>query len=133
MIGAMPAVAVRHERRRQEKRLKRPSQLYLGGQWLPPLQGSPPTPSSHGHNNLESLPELYLCGKVTHSPNADHREANVAKSRRRKMNESLSGGICGQTKVSKKGTLLRDAGNPKAFFSSPFPKCPLMREAFGLA
>ena len=65
MIGAMPAVAVRHERRRQEKRLKRPSQLYLGGQWLPPLQGSPPTPSPHGHNNLEPLPELYLCGKVT--------------------------------------------------------------------
>lgn len=65
MIGAMPAVAVRHERRRQEKRLKRPSQLYLGGQWLPPLQGSPPTPSSHGHNNLESLPELYLCGKIS--------------------------------------------------------------------
>lgn len=64
MIGAMPAVAVRHERRRQEKRLKRPSQLYLGGQWLPPLQGSPPTPSPHGHNNLEPLPELYLCGKV---------------------------------------------------------------------
>ncbi|EGI67669.1 hypothetical protein G5I_03714 [Acromyrmex echinatior] len=64
MIGAMPAVAVRHERRRQEKRLKRPSQLYLGGQWLPPLQGSPPTPSPHGHNNLEPLPELYLCGKL---------------------------------------------------------------------
>ncbi|EFN62101.1 hypothetical protein EAG_04235 [Camponotus floridanus] len=65
MIGAMPAVAVRHERRRQEKRLKRPSQLYLGGQWLPPLQGSPPTPSPHGHNNLEPLPELYLCGKIS--------------------------------------------------------------------
>ena len=65
MIGAMPAVAVRHERKRQEKRLKRPSQLYLGGQWMPPPQGSPPTPSPHGHNNhLEPLPELYLCGKV---------------------------------------------------------------------
>lgn len=62
MIGAMPAVAVRHERRRQEKRLKRPSQLYIGGQWLPPLQGSPPTPSPH--NNVEPRPELYLCGKV---------------------------------------------------------------------
>ena len=61
----MPAVAVRHERRRQEKRLKRPSQLYLGGQWMPPLQGSPPTPSPHGHNaHLEPMPELYLCGKV---------------------------------------------------------------------
>ncbi|XP_032665812.1 uncharacterized protein LOC116841678 [Odontomachus brunneus] len=65
MIGAMPAVAVRHERRRQEKRLKRPSQLYLSGQWLPPLQGSPPTPSPHGHNNLEPRPELYLCGKIS--------------------------------------------------------------------
>ncbi|XP_017879611.1 uncharacterized protein LOC108624669 isoform X2 [Ceratina calcarata] len=66
MIGAMPAVAVRHERKRQEKRLKRPSQLYLGGQWLPPPQGSPPTPSPHGHNsNLEPLPELYLCGKIS--------------------------------------------------------------------
>ncbi|TGZ52743.1 Uncharacterized protein DBV15_02517 [Temnothorax longispinosus] len=62
MIGAMPAVAVRHERRRQEKRLKRPSQLYLGGQWLPPLTGSPPTPSPH---NLDPLPELYLCGKIS--------------------------------------------------------------------
>lgn len=62
----MPAVAVRHERKRQEKRLKRPSQLYLGGQWLPPPQGSPPTPSPHGHNsNLEPLPELYLCGKIS--------------------------------------------------------------------
>ncbi|XP_076636978.1 uncharacterized protein LOC143349526 isoform X2 [Colletes latitarsis] len=70
MIGAMPAVAVRHERKRQEKRLERPSKLYLtlhlGGQWMPPPQGSPPTPSPHGHNNhLEPLPELYLCGKIS--------------------------------------------------------------------
>ncbi|XP_034939893.1 lateral signaling target protein 2 homolog [Chelonus insularis] len=66
MIGAMPAVAVRHERRRQEKRLKRPSQLYLSGQWMPPLQGSPPTPSPHGQNShLDPLPELYLCGKIS--------------------------------------------------------------------
>lgn len=66
MIGAMPAVAVRHERRRQEKRLKRPSQLYLSGQWMPPPQGSPPTPSPHGHNShLEPLPELYLCRKIS--------------------------------------------------------------------
>ncbi|XP_078042239.1 uncharacterized protein LOC144472775 [Augochlora pura] len=66
MIGAMPAVAVRHERKRQEKRLKRPSQLYLGAQWMPPLQGSPPTPSPHGHNShLDPLPELYLCGKIS--------------------------------------------------------------------
>ncbi|XP_076299291.1 uncharacterized protein LOC143218152 isoform X2 [Lasioglossum baleicum] len=66
MIGAMPAVAVRHERKRQEKRLKRPSQLYLGAQWMPPPQGSPPTPSPHGHNShLDPLPELYLCGKIS--------------------------------------------------------------------
>ncbi|XP_012251040.1 uncharacterized protein LOC105683184 isoform X2 [Athalia rosae] len=66
MIGAMPAVAVRHERRRQEKRLKRPSQLYLGGQWMPPPPGSPPTPSPHGPNShLDPLPELYLCGKIS--------------------------------------------------------------------
>ncbi|CAL7935295.1 uncharacterized protein LOC143428340 isoform X2 [Xylocopa sonorina] len=66
MIGAMPAVAVRHERKRQEKRLKRPSQLYIGSQWMPPPQGSPPTPSPHGHNShLEPLPELYLCGKIS--------------------------------------------------------------------
>lgn len=82
MIGAMPAVAVRHERKRQEKRLKRPSQLYLGGQWMPPPQGSPPTPSPHGHNNhLEPLPELYLCGKVILSlcsrHNNEHRCANM--------------------------------------------------------
>lgn len=66
MIGAMPAVAVRHERRRQEKRSKRPSQLYLGGPWFPPASQSP-TPSP-GNNALyaegDGLPEYYVCGKV---------------------------------------------------------------------
>ena len=66
MIGAMPAVAVRHERRRLENRTKRPSQLYLGGQWTQPSQGSPMTPSSCVQNkHIESLPEVYLCGKVS--------------------------------------------------------------------
>ncbi|XP_031789497.1 AP-3 complex subunit mu-1 isoform X6 [Nasonia vitripennis] len=64
MIGAMPAVAVRHERRRQENRTKRPSQLYLGGQWTQTSQGSPLTPSSYTQNKHdESAPEVYLCGK----------------------------------------------------------------------
>ncbi|XP_067005616.1 uncharacterized protein [Anabrus simplex] len=72
MIGAMPAVAVRHERRKQEKRTKRPSQLYLGSYGLkhpsPPSRGSSPTPSP-----LQSPPshyddppsEYYVCGKVS--------------------------------------------------------------------
>lgn len=66
MIGAMPAVAVRHERRKgQEKRSKRPSQLYIGGHWLPPTSPSP-TPSPNGQNldADDRLPEYYLCGKV---------------------------------------------------------------------
>lgn len=58
MIGAMPAVAVRHERRRADKRNKRPSQLYLGGPWLPPSPSASPSP------HLDRLPEYYLCGKV---------------------------------------------------------------------
>lgn len=66
MIGAMPAVAVRHERRRQEKRTKRPSLLYL--QSPPsrsptpsPLQSPPSVPCS------QPPPEVYVCGKVTSS------------------------------------------------------------------
>ncbi|XP_011502542.1 PREDICTED: uncharacterized protein LOC105365943 isoform X2 [Ceratosolen solmsi marchali] len=66
MIGAMPAVAVRHERRRQENRIKRPSQLYLGGHWTQPPQMSPLTPNSYIQNkHIESLPEVYLCGKIS--------------------------------------------------------------------
>nr|CAD7409758.1 unnamed protein product [Timema cristinae] len=73
MIGAMPAVAVRHERRKQEKRTKRPSQLYLGGYGLkqssPPSRGSSPTPSplqSPPSNLPDDNPnEFYVCGKVS--------------------------------------------------------------------
>lgn len=62
MIGAMPAVAVRHERRRQEKRHKRPSLLYLQSNRSrssspSPVQ-SPPTPYS------SPQPEIYILGKV---------------------------------------------------------------------
>ena len=71
MIGAMPAVAVRHERRKQEKRNKRPSQLYLAGYGLkhpsPPSRGSSPTPSplQSPPNQHDELPqEFYVCGKV---------------------------------------------------------------------
>lgn len=64
MIGAMPAVAVRHERRKgQEKRSKRPSQLYIGGYWLPPNSPSP-TPSNGPYDDSDRLPEFYICGKV---------------------------------------------------------------------
>ncbi|XP_069690981.1 uncharacterized protein [Periplaneta americana] len=72
MIGAMPAVAVRHERRKQEKRTKRPSQLYLGGYGLkhpsPPSRGSSPTPSplqSPPTQNEDPPQEFYVCGKVS--------------------------------------------------------------------
>lgn len=66
MIGAMPAVAVRHERRKgQEKRSKRPSQLYIGGHWLPPMSPSPtPSPNGPHLDSDDRLPEYYLCGKV---------------------------------------------------------------------
>lgn len=66
MIGAMPAVAVRHERRKgQEKRSKRPSQLYIGGHWLPPMSPSPtPSPNGPHMDSDDRLPEYYLCGKV---------------------------------------------------------------------
>lgn len=77
MIGAMPAVAVRHERRKQEKRGKRPSQLYLAGYGLkhpsPPSRGSSPTPSplqSPPNQQDDAHHEFYICGKVNHSLNA---------------------------------------------------------------
>ncbi|KAH9633066.1 hypothetical protein HF086_010175 [Spodoptera exigua] len=61
MIGAMPAVAVRHERRRNEKRGggggRRPSQLPL--QLGRPMDADA-TPSPD-HNRLRN--ELYVCGK----------------------------------------------------------------------
>lgn len=68
MIGAMPAVAVRHERKKgQDKRCKRPSHLYIGGHWVRPLSPSP-TPSPNGQNldnTDDQLPEYYVCGKVS--------------------------------------------------------------------
>lgn len=62
----MPAVAVRHERRKgQEKRHKRPSQLYIGGHWLPPNSPSP-TPSNGPYDdNSDRISELYICGKIS--------------------------------------------------------------------
>ncbi|XP_049699833.1 uncharacterized protein LOC110378772 isoform X3 [Helicoverpa armigera] len=62
MIGAMPAVAVRHERRRNEKRGggggRRPSQLPL--QLGRPMDAdATPSPDHHRLRN-----ELYVCGKV---------------------------------------------------------------------
>lgn len=63
MIGAMPAVAVRHERRRNEKRGggggRRPSQLPL--QLGRPMDAdATPSPDHHRLRN-----ELYVCGKVS--------------------------------------------------------------------
>lgn len=63
MIGAMPAVAVRHERRRQEKRSKRPSLLYL--QSTQSRSSSPsPVQSSPGLYSTPQL-EIYILGKVS--------------------------------------------------------------------
>ncbi|XP_075973951.1 uncharacterized protein LOC142975137 isoform X3 [Anticarsia gemmatalis] len=63
MIGAMPAVAVRHERRRAEKRGggaggRRPSQLPLQLGRAPDADATP----SPDHHRLRN--ELYVCGKV---------------------------------------------------------------------
>ncbi|XP_053607325.1 uncharacterized protein LOC128673481 isoform X2 [Plodia interpunctella] len=61
MIGAMPAVAVRHERRRAEKRGgggRRPSQLPLQLGRALDADGTP-SPDQHRLRN-----ELYVCGKV---------------------------------------------------------------------
>ncbi|RVE49995.1 hypothetical protein evm_005348 [Chilo suppressalis] len=60
MIGAMPAVAVRHERRRAEKRStgRRPSQLPLQLGRAPDAEATP-SPDQHRLRN-----ELYVCGKV---------------------------------------------------------------------
>ncbi|CAD0199586.1 unnamed protein product [Chrysodeixis includens] len=60
MIGAMPAVAVRHERRRAEKRGgggRRPSQLPLQLGRAPDAEATP----SPDHHRLRN--ELYVCGK----------------------------------------------------------------------
>ncbi|KAL1497394.1 hypothetical protein ABEB36_008372 [Hypothenemus hampei] len=66
MIGAMPAVAVRHERRKgQDKRTKRPSQLYIPGNWLPPNSPSPTPSPGTNEDGTERIPEVYLFGKVS--------------------------------------------------------------------
>ncbi|KAK7571194.1 hypothetical protein V9T40_014798 [Parthenolecanium corni] len=63
MIGAMPAVAVRHERRRQEKRSKRPSLLYL--QSTQSRSNSPsPVQSSPALYSPPQL-EIYILGKIS--------------------------------------------------------------------
>lgn len=83
MIGAMPAVAVRHERRRQEKKVvyvnnpnigdregtsnttgnRRPSLLTLQS---PHSQtGTPITSPPYVQN---SLPDIYVCSKVSRPP-----------------------------------------------------------------
>ncbi|XKL69378.1 hypothetical protein PGB90_007147 [Kerria lacca] len=63
MIGAMPAVAVRHERRRQEKRAKRPSLLYLQSTQSRSTSPSPVQSSPV----LYSTPqlEIYILGKIS--------------------------------------------------------------------
>ncbi|KAL0279060.1 UNVERIFIED_CONTAM: hypothetical protein PYX00_000697 [Menopon gallinae] len=78
MMGAMPAVAVRLERRKAEKRLKRPSQLYLSGyphlrqQSASPSRVTSPSPSPllsppriEDEQLHHQLPEVYVCGKVS--------------------------------------------------------------------
>ena len=74
MMGAMPAVAVRLERRKAEQRMKRPSQLYLSGyphfrqQTTSPSRANSPSPSPLlSPPRLEEdqrLPEVYVCGRV---------------------------------------------------------------------
>lgn len=77
MIGAMPAVAVRHERRKREPRNKRPSQL---GIQSPPGTGdsldnmgigSPEPLQSPPQRQLLDREEYYVCGKVR---SACHRQ-----------------------------------------------------------
>ncbi|XP_049855301.1 uncharacterized protein LOC126335871 [Schistocerca gregaria] len=82
MIGAMPAVAVRHERRKQEKRAgggggggRRPSQLQLQlaalkGRGSPPSRATSPSPSPQSPPSVRQLDdpfsrEIYVCGKVS--------------------------------------------------------------------
>ncbi|XP_026288768.1 uncharacterized protein LOC113213807 isoform X2 [Frankliniella occidentalis] len=71
MIGAMPAVAVRHERRKQERRHKRPSQL---GIQSPPADSLDNVGLGLGVASPEPLQsplqqdgrqEYYICGKVS--------------------------------------------------------------------
>ncbi|XP_049799840.1 uncharacterized protein LOC126235150 [Schistocerca nitens] len=78
----MPAVAVRHERRKQEKRAgggggggRRPSQLQLQlaalkGRGSPPSRATSPSPSPQSPPSVRQLDdpfsrEIYVCGKVS--------------------------------------------------------------------
>lgn len=83
MIGAMPAVAVRHERRRQEKKGVSGNNLNIGdregtsnttGNRRPSLltlqsphsqTGTPITSPPYMQN---SLPDIYVCSKVSRPP-----------------------------------------------------------------
>ncbi|KAF4521700.1 hypothetical protein B566_EDAN012998 [Ephemera danica] len=90
MIGAMPAVAVRHERRKQEKKKPRPGQLYLANYATKqttsssrntspcPSRGGSPSPASQGTSPLSNTPphhddltspgggeEFYVCARVS--------------------------------------------------------------------
>lgn len=83
MIGAMPAVAVRHERRRQEKKVVCVNNLNIGeregtsnttGNRRPSLltlqsphsqTGTPITSPPFVQN---SLPDIYVCSKVSRPP-----------------------------------------------------------------
>jgi len=75
MIGAMPAVAVRHERRKQEKRHKRPSQLVLQSPMShassspspvqsPPLTRTAAAAAAAITGGADAPDELYIFGKV---------------------------------------------------------------------
>lgn len=83
MIGAMPAVAVRHERRRQEKKVVCVNNLNIGdregtsnttGNRRPSLltlqsphsqTGTPITSPPYAQN---TLPDIYVCSKVSRPP-----------------------------------------------------------------
>lgn len=93
MMGAMPAVAVRLERRKAEKRLKRPSQLYLAGyphlrqQSASPSRVTSPSPSPllsppriDDDQLHHQLPEVYVCGKVSEMPKRKRKAGKPTKS-----------------------------------------------------
>lgn len=87
MIGAMPAVAVRHERRKQEKKKTRPGHLYLANYANKqattssrtsspcPSRGGSPSPGSAGglsptittppHADSPQTEEFYVCARVS--------------------------------------------------------------------
>jgi len=85
MIGAMPAVAVRHERRRQEKKVVCANNLNTGdregtsnttGNRRPSLltlqspHSQTDTPITSPPYVQNSLPDIYVCSKVSRPPPA---------------------------------------------------------------